>query len=86
MVGMTLDRPGRPGHGVRVYWERLSERSLTPTSGRASTASQGRLGTLRWSGPCSMPSLSRRLIEAVATKLLVPVVAAIPKPGGGNLG
>ncbi|KAI3373307.1 hypothetical protein L3Q82_006604 [Scortum barcoo] len=85
-----LDRPGRPKRIVRVCWERhLAEpsvrgRSSTPTSGRASHRFRGRLGTLSPSGPCSLPPLSTRQFEVVDARSLVPVVVAIPEPGGGH--
>ncbi|KAI3365390.1 hypothetical protein L3Q82_010477 [Scortum barcoo] len=84
-----LDRPGRPKRIVRVCWERiwpspLSGRSSTPTSGRASHRFRGRLGTLSPSGPCSLPPLSTRQFEVVDARSLVPVVVAIPEPGGGH--
>ncbi|KAK3575378.1 hypothetical protein QTP86_025782 [Hemibagrus guttatus] len=53
------DKLGRPKRIVRVCWERLADLSVrgssTPTSGRVSTRSRGRLGTLSLSGPCSPP-------------------------------
>uniref|UniRef100_A0A669F3T2 Endonuclease/exonuclease/phosphatase domain-containing protein n=1 Tax=Oreochromis niloticus TaxID=8128 RepID=A0A669F3T2_ORENI len=65
--GRTLDRPGVPKHTVRVCWERLAEarsaRSLTHTSGRASTAFRGRLGTLSPNGPCSPPPPLPKLLH-----------------------
>uniref|UniRef100_A0A674NZS3 Reverse transcriptase domain-containing protein n=1 Tax=Takifugu rubripes TaxID=31033 RepID=A0A674NZS3_TAKRU len=42
--------------------------------------SRGRRGTLSPSGPCSLPQLLRQLTAAVATRWLVPVVAAMPEP------
>ncbi|TWW68241.1 hypothetical protein D4764_19G0000390 [Takifugu flavidus] len=57
----------------------LSEGASTHTSGRALTMSRGRRGTLSPSEPCSVPPLLRRLTGAVATRWLVPVVAAMPE-------
>ncbi|KAI3373571.1 hypothetical protein L3Q82_021956, partial [Scortum barcoo] len=56
----------------------------TPTSGRASHRFRGRLETLSPSGPCSLPPLSTRQFEVVDARSLVPVVVAIPEPGGGH--
>uniref|UniRef100_A0AAY5KBM6 Uncharacterized protein n=1 Tax=Esox lucius TaxID=8010 RepID=A0AAY5KBM6_ESOLU len=67
-----------------VWPSLLSERSSTPTSGRASTGSRGRLEILSPSGPCSPPPLSKRPLGAVAVRSPVPVEAAIPEPGGGH--
>ncbi|KAK3553407.1 hypothetical protein QTP70_003571 [Hemibagrus guttatus] len=81
-----LDRLGRPKRIVRVCWERLADPSVggssTPTSGRVSTRSRGRLGTLSPSGPCSPPPLLTQPSGVVAVRSLVPVVAAIPKHSG----
>ncbi|KAK3562395.1 hypothetical protein QTP86_033533 [Hemibagrus guttatus] len=74
------DRLGRPKRIVRVRWEHLADPlCFPPTSGRVSTRSRGRLGTLSLSGPCSPPPLLTQPSGAVAVRSLVPVVAAIPK-------
>ncbi|KAK3526210.1 hypothetical protein QTP70_017758 [Hemibagrus guttatus] len=75
------DRLGRPKRIVRVCWERLADPS---TSGRVSTRSRGRLGTLSLSGPCSPPPLLMQPSGAVAVRSVVPVAAAIPGHSGGH--
>ncbi|KAI3358314.1 hypothetical protein L3Q82_014756 [Scortum barcoo] len=47
---------------------------------------RGRLGTLSPSGPCSLPSIVDAAVRSCWTLkvALVPVVAAIPEPGGGH--
>ncbi|KAK3558424.1 hypothetical protein QTP86_018024 [Hemibagrus guttatus] len=75
------DRLGRPKRIVRVCWERLADPS---TSGRVSTRSRGRLGTLSLSGPCSPPPLLMQPSGAVAVRSVVPVAAAIPRHSGGH--
>ncbi|KAI3357062.1 hypothetical protein L3Q82_015445 [Scortum barcoo] len=84
-----LDRPGRPKRIVRVCWERLAEPSVREVfnSHLRKSFSQrfrGRLETLSPSGPCSLPPLSTRQFEVVDARSLVPVVVAIPEPGGGH--
>ncbi|KAI3362145.1 hypothetical protein L3Q82_012471 [Scortum barcoo] len=53
-----------------------SGRSSTSTSRRTSPRFRGRLGTLSWSGPCSLPPLLMRQFKAVDARSLVPVMAA----------
>ncbi|KAI3352048.1 hypothetical protein L3Q82_020863, partial [Scortum barcoo] len=48
------------------------------------TDSEGGWRTLSPSGPCSLPPLSTRQFEVVDARSLVPVVVAIPEPGGGH--
>ncbi|KAI3362795.1 hypothetical protein L3Q82_001659 [Scortum barcoo] len=55
-----------------------------PPPGELLPDSKGRLGTLSRSGPCSLPPLSTQQFEAVDARPLLPVVAAIPEPGGGH--
>ncbi|KAI3364102.1 hypothetical protein L3Q82_010935, partial [Scortum barcoo] len=56
-----------------------------PPPGELLTDSEGGLGTLSPSGPCSLPPVfDLRQFEAVDARSLVPVVAAIPGPGGGH--
>ncbi|KAI3373777.1 hypothetical protein L3Q82_022366 [Scortum barcoo] len=85
-----LDRPGRPKRIVRVCWERvwpspLSGRSSTPTSGRASHRFRGRLEDIEseWT-MFSASIVDARQFEVVDARSLVPVVVAIPEPGGGH--
>uniref|UniRef100_A0A672GK21 Disintegrin and metalloproteinase domain-containing protein 33-like n=1 Tax=Salarias fasciatus TaxID=181472 RepID=A0A672GK21_SALFA len=76
------EKPGLGGSvdSGPVQYDRIS----TPTSGRASLMSRGRLGTLSPSGPCSPPPLSKQPVGAVVVRSPVPVVAATPEPGGGD--
>ncbi|KAK3571000.1 hypothetical protein QTP86_033564, partial [Hemibagrus guttatus] len=74
------DRLGRPKRIVRVCWERLADPSVrgssTPNSGRVSTRSRGRLGTLSLSGSCSPPPLLTQPSGAVARTTAVVVLEA----------
>ncbi len=78
LLGGVLE--GIPPRDSNWNWERLGEApvslSSTPTSGRTSRASLGRLGTWNMSGLCSKPPLWRRLPGVAVRRSSVPVVAA----------
>lgn len=59
-------------------------RSSTPTSGRASSWSQDRLGTVSKSWPCSLPPLVMYRLGAGDARCHVPGMAANQEPRGGH--
>ena len=60
------------------------QQEVTPTSGRASSMSRGRQGTLSLSGPCSVLPSSRQPTGAVAARWSVLGVAATSTSASGH--
>ncbi|KAI3351313.1 hypothetical protein L3Q82_005858 [Scortum barcoo] len=84
-----LDRPGRPKRIVRVCWERLAEPSVREVFNSHLRKSFSQIpreaGDIEseWT-MFSASIVDSRQFEVVDARSLVPVVVAIPEPGGGH--
>ncbi|KAI3358712.1 hypothetical protein L3Q82_015123 [Scortum barcoo] len=83
-----LDRPGRPKRIVRVCWERLAEPSVREVFNSHLRKSFSQIpreaGDIESEWTMFSASIVDAWFEVVDARSLVPVVVAIPEPGGGH--